>query len=91
MHIKVEVGPVSFGGERTVTGEQSQPEWRWTGGWKGIEGSGGQVGVGGSVCAGEVCRSFEYGIEAGKVVNDTYQAAGGWQHLMQAQTVVATY
>lgn len=74
-HIRGELGPVSLGFERKVTGDQSNAKWDFSGGWKGIEGSGGQVGGGVGGCFG-VCRSIEGGVEAGRMFKDL----SGWMN-----------
>jgi len=69
-HFKAEFADASAGFERTVSGDQSHPEWQFTYGYKDLDGSGGQVGVGVHPCFGESCNGFEVGVEAGRMWRD---------------------
>ncbi|HEU5352049.1 MAG TPA: RHS repeat-associated core domain-containing protein, partial [Terracidiphilus sp.] len=78
LHFKIEVlGNFSFGLERKVEGEDSNPKWQFSGGSEGVEGSSsGQVGVEIGFCHG-TCNSIGAGVEAGRIYNDLFPAGDG--------------
>jgi hypothetical protein len=78
-HLKVQIGPISFGVERTVTDDKPSGEWDLSGGFKDFEASGGRVSLFSvSPCAGkEMCNGFEFGVEAGKVLKGAFPTPDG--------------
>jgi RHS repeat-associated protein len=75
--IKVELGPLKLGVERTNTQEEGQPpKTEWVPGyeWGEFKGSNAEVGVGGGGCF-ILCGQIEVGVQADKVLSDVRDAA----------------